>query len=152
LVGSECEPIRTVYFACSACSILKWFFFFKLILFILWSRFKVDEFNVNSVHDFTLFKFLKDVSTLTLFKPLDASTLNTGISFEMDSIYFIKLNVENPIRIQPGLLSSFHSVCDWNDHQSSSLWSLNRIYKSNFCDLPQFCCPKVGLRRKLGNR
>lgn len=36
------------------------------------------------IHDFTLFKILKDVSTLTLYTPLDAHTLNPNLSFEID--------------------------------------------------------------------
>jgi hypothetical protein len=39
----------------------------------------------NSVHDFTLFKILKDVLTLTLYIPLDKSTLNFNFLFKIDS-------------------------------------------------------------------
>jgi hypothetical protein len=40
----------------------------------------------NGVHNFTLFKYLKDVPTLTSFTLLDATTLNPNLLFEMDSI------------------------------------------------------------------
>jgi hypothetical protein len=62
-----------------------------LILFILWSRFKIDI--SNSVHDFTLFK--KNVSTLTLYTLLDALILSSDILFKINSINFIKLNGED---------------------------------------------------------
>jgi len=62
-----------------------------LILFILWSRFKIDI--SNSVNDFTLFK--KNVSTLTLYTLLDALILSSDILFKINSINFIKLNGED---------------------------------------------------------
>jgi len=50
-----------------------------------------------------LFKFLKDVSTLILYTPLDTLTLNHDISFEIDSsIYFIKWNENDPIPVRTG--------------------------------------------------
>jgi hypothetical protein len=60
----------------------------KWILSILRSGFKIN--TSNGIHDFTLFKFLKDVLTLTSYTLLDASTLNLDNTFEMDSINFIK--------------------------------------------------------------
>jgi len=57
----------------------------KWIPSILWSGFKVDA--SNNVHDFTLFKFLKDMPTLTSYTPLDVSILNPDLSFKMDSIH-----------------------------------------------------------------
>jgi hypothetical protein len=58
----------------------------KWILSILWSRFKVDA--SNDVHDFTLFKFLKDMPILILYTLLNAPTLNHDLSFKMNSIHF----------------------------------------------------------------
>jgi len=60
----------------------------KWMLSILGSRFKVN--TSNSIHDFTLFKILKNVHTLTSYKPLDASTSNLDLLFKIDSIHFIK--------------------------------------------------------------
>jgi hypothetical protein len=51
-------------------------------------RFKID--TSNGVYDFTLFKFLKNMLTLTLYTPLYTQTLNPDISFKMDSTNFIK--------------------------------------------------------------
>jgi hypothetical protein len=56
----------------------------KLILYILWLKFKVDAYN--GIHDFTLFKFLKDVSILTLYIPLNALTSNLDILVEIDNL------------------------------------------------------------------
>lgn len=42
----------------------------KWRVIILWSKFKVDTYN--GVHNFTLFKFLKDWSTLISYTSLDA--------------------------------------------------------------------------------
>lgn len=58
----------------------------KLILFSLWSEFKIDA--SNGIHDFTLFKLLKDMSTLTSYIPLNVLTLNLDFSFEMEKILF----------------------------------------------------------------
>jgi hypothetical protein len=58
----------------------------KLILFILWSRFKVDI--SNGIHDFVLFKFLKNMQTLTSYTLFDAQTLNLEFSFKIDRILF----------------------------------------------------------------
>jgi hypothetical protein len=54
-------------------------------------KFKVNTFN--GVHDFTLFKILKDVLTLTSYTLLDTPTSNLDLSFKMDTnhtINFIK--------------------------------------------------------------
>jgi hypothetical protein len=43
------------------------------------------------IYDFTLFKFLKDVSILTLHTLIDAPILNLDISFKMNSIHFMDI-------------------------------------------------------------
>jgi hypothetical protein len=58
------------------------------MLFILWLGFKVNI--SNGVYDFTLFKILKDLVTLTLYTLLDTLTLNLGFSFQIGSINFNK--------------------------------------------------------------
>jgi hypothetical protein len=60
----------------------------KWMLSILGSRFKVN--TSNGIHDFTLFKILKNVHILTSYKPLDASISNLDLLFKIDSIHFIK--------------------------------------------------------------
>jgi hypothetical protein len=42
------------------------------------------------IHVFILYKFFKKVSTLSVYTPLDALTLNHVLQFEMNSLYFIK--------------------------------------------------------------
>jgi hypothetical protein len=49
------------------------------------SRFKVDLSNI--VHDFILFKFLKDVLKLTSCILLNALILNLNLSFKMDQFH-----------------------------------------------------------------
>jgi hypothetical protein len=80
----------------------------KWILSILWSGFKVDAYN--GVHDFTLFKFLKDVSTLASYTPLDASILNPDFSFEIDNIHFISLNEIKMILFLEGVHVSYSYI------------------------------------------
>jgi hypothetical protein len=42
------------------------------------------------IYNFILFKFLQDILTLILYTLLDASILNSNLSFEMNSVYFVK--------------------------------------------------------------
>jgi hypothetical protein len=48
---------------------------------------KVNTFN--GVHNFTLFKILKNMPILISYIPLDVLTLNLNFLFKIDSIYFI---------------------------------------------------------------
>jgi hypothetical protein len=69
----------------------------KLILFILSSWFKFNAFN--DIYNFTLFNFLKDVSTLTSYTLLDASTLNPNLSFKTHESYSDKMKLKDVIEI-----------------------------------------------------
>lgn len=42
----------------------------------LMHRIGFEVMSFNDIHDFTLFKFVKDMLTLTLYKPLDTPILN----------------------------------------------------------------------------
>jgi hypothetical protein len=57
----------------------------KWMISILWSEIKVNI--SNGVHDFTLFKILKDKPTLTSYTLLDILTSNPDLSFKMNSIH-----------------------------------------------------------------
>jgi hypothetical protein len=55
---------------------------------------RVDAFN--GIHDFILFKYLKDMSILTSYTPLDAPTLNPNISFiGLPSLFLLNKKVRN---------------------------------------------------------
>jgi len=52
-----------------------------------WLKFKIK--TLNGVHNFTLFKILKNMSILISYIPLNTLTLNLNFLFKIDSIYFI---------------------------------------------------------------
>jgi hypothetical protein len=63
----------------------------------LWFEFKVN--TSNGIHDFTLFKILKDVLTLTSHTLLDAPTSNPDLSFKINNILLISISLNKIERI-----------------------------------------------------
>jgi hypothetical protein len=82
----------------------------KWLLSILWSGFKINV--SNCIQDFTLFKFLKDVPTLTSYTPLDTSILNPDLSFEMDNIHEMKISYSKKKNVCSICFFQSRNVCN----------------------------------------